>query len=233
MKTIVARVGEMLSTVGRQAVPIGGVFTQDWQPVSAIAIYWLESVLLALVAVALCALVKRRTSDAALADARRAGDGNAVRAMEAERAAVHGAGIEPSSVFAFHIGSLFVFGIFFTLVMVVLIGNGRIDQRFEWHEVRDGAVAMLAIVSVGFLIDLWRFPSMSVAAVQSRVNTCLARWALFWLLGFVGVGLMVLTGRAGIFLALFGGLKLTWEVWATLARTFGWRSLKEREASGK
>ena len=42
---------------------------------------------------------------------------------------------------------------------------------------------------------------------------------------------MLYTGRASFFLGLFAGLKLTWEVWGTLARMFGWRSLKDRESA--
>jgi len=34
----------------------------------------------------------------------------------------------------------------------------------------------------------------------------------------------MLTGRGWLFIALFGGLKLVWEVWAALARLFGWES---------
>ena len=46
---------------------------------TAIAIYWLESMLLALVAVALCELLKRRTSELAAHQARRAGADDAAR----------------------------------------------------------------------------------------------------------------------------------------------------------
>ncbi len=225
---MIARALSFLTTLTRQAVPLGGIFGRDWQPVTAIAVYWLESLLLALVAVALCALAKRRTSPAVVEQLRAAGDLDGVRALEAEREAARAAGIEPRDVFAFHVGSMVLFGIFVAMVLAIIIGKGDLQQVFEWHEVRDGALAMIVVVAVGFAIDLWRFPAMPVAAVQARVTACFARWGLFWLLGFFGVGLMLLTGRAGIFIGLFAGLKVTWEVWASLARTFGWRSLGEQ-----
>ena len=176
MRTVIARVGELLSTVGLQAVPLDGLFDKDWQAVTAIAIYWFESVLLALVAVALCALLKRRTSELAAHQARRAGADDAARRIDAEREAARKAAIDPKEVAHFHLGSLMVFGVFFTMVLTVMIGNHLIEQRFIWSEFRDGAVGMLAAVGLGFAIDLWRFPSMSVAAVEARVNACFARW---------------------------------------------------------
>jgi hypothetical protein len=74
---------------------------------------------------------------------------------------------------------------------------------------------------------------MSVTDVQSRVDSCMARWALFWILGFFGVLVLLFTGRAWLFFGLFAGLKTTWEVWGGLARMFGWQSLKEREAAAR
>lgn len=198
---------------------------------SALAVYWFESLLLALVAVALCALLKRRSSEHAAWNARRAGAEDVARLMDAERETFRKAFINPQDVATFHLGSLMVFGAFFSMMMLVMIGNHLIEQRFVWSEFRDGAAGMLIAVGFGFAIDLWRFPSMSVDAVQARVNACFARWGLFWVLGFFGTAVMIYTGRASFFLGLFGGLKLTWEVWATLARMFGWQSLQQQQAS--
>jgi hypothetical protein len=231
MRTLLAGVGDLLATIGRQAVPLDGLFDKKWQAVTALAVYWFESVLLALVAVALCALLKRRSSEQAAWNARRAGADDEARAIDAEREAFRKAAIQPHEVAAFHIGSLFIFGVFFTMLLIVMIGNHLIEQRFVWSEFRDGAVGMLIAVGLGFAIDLWRFPSLSVDTVQARVNACVARWGLFWVLGFFGTGVMMFTGRPSFFLGLFASLKLTWEVWGTLARMFGWQSLKERESA--
>ena len=124
-----------------------------------------------------------------------------------------------------------VFGVFFAMVMFVMIGNHLIEQRFIWSEFRDGAVGMLIAVGLGFSIDLLAI-SIDVGrrdpGARERV---LARWGLFWAVGFFGTAVMLYTGRASFFLGLFAGLKLTWEVWGTLARMFGWRSMKDRESA--
>jgi hypothetical protein len=203
---LLARVGRFVTTSLRHAVPLGGVFGRDWHAATAIGVYWLESVLLVLATAFLCALMRRR----------------------APPAEISAAGIEPRDVLIFHLGSLLVFGGFLGGVLLILIGNGRIAEPLQWDELRTGAEAMLVVVGLGFLFDLWRFDAFTVAAVRARVDACLTRWALFWLLGFFGTWFMVVTGRAAIFFGFFGALKITFESWASLARWFGWRSLKDR-----
>jgi hypothetical protein len=60
--------------------------------------------------------------------------------------------------------------------------------------------------------------------VQDRVNGCMQRWGLFWLLGFGGTALMVYTGRPAIFFGLFAALKITFESWARIALALGWKA---------
>ena len=91
---------------------------------------------------------------------------------------------------------------------------------------------MFIVVSAGFLVDLCRLETLNVAAVQARVDACTARWGLFWLLGFVGTLLMMITERPAIFLGFFGVLKAVFESWARLARVLGWRSLRSRRSDG-
>lgn len=218
---------DLLPTTFRQLIPLNGIFWQEWQPTTAIAIYWLESFLLAGAAVALCWRLERRTSDAAIAAARADEGPAAVAALTAERQQAAAAGVNPGDVLLFHGSSLAVFGVFLALLMLILSSKGHLAP-FDWREFRNAAVAMGAVVAVGVVGDLLLFRSMSIAAVQSRVNSCTARWALLWLLGFVGTLLLLFTGRPGAFIGLFAILKAVWETWALLARRFGWTSLKER-----
>jgi hypothetical protein len=102
--------------------------------------------------------------------ARRAGADDHARTIDLEREEFRKASIRPQDVALFHVGSLFVFGLFFTMLLFVMIGNGLIGERFVSSEFRDGAVGILIAVGFGFAIDLWRLPSMSVNAVQSRVK---------------------------------------------------------------
>ena len=203
---LIARLGQAVTTVARHAVPLGGLFGLDWHPAVALVVYWLESVLLVLGTAGLCALMARRTRDSE----------------------VDKAGIRPRDVLLFHLGSLFVFGGFLGGVLVILIGNGHVDGPIDVAQLREGALAMLAVVVAGVLIDLWRFDDFTVDDIRARVDGCLARWGLFWMLGFFGTILMAVSGRPAMFLGFFGVLKVMFETWGKVARALGWRSVKER-----
>jgi Family of unknown function (DUF6498) len=225
---IVARLLDLIATAGRQVIPLHGIFADGWQPATAIALYWLESVLLAAVAIVLCWRLQRRTSDRAIAAARADGDDAMAARLELEQQAAREAGVDPRAVLLFHGASLAIFGIFLGVILAMLIQKQHLPP-FDWDEFRAAADAMMLVIGVGWAVDLVLSPSMSVAAVQSRVNACLGRWALLWLLGFVGTALLVFTGRPGAFIGLFAILKAIWEGWATLARLFGWTSLQDRQ----
>lgn len=230
---IVFRVGRFLTTGARHGLPIGGIIGGTWHPVTAIGVYWVESVLLVLSVALLSALLQRRTSDAAIHAARLEGDDEAVRALERQRTELNAAGIRPRDLLAFHLGSLGVFGGFFGGIIVLLIGNGHLAEPIRWGELGQGVAAMLAIVAVALTVDLWAFDRLTVPQLSARVSACLTRWGLFWLLGFAGSIMMTVSGRPMVFFGFFAVLKVTFETWAGLARLFGWRSLKEREAAGR
>ena len=198
---MLSRVGRFIADVARHAVPIGGVFGRDWHPVTALAVYWLESVALVVVAAALASMMKRR----------------------APPSDIKAAGIEPRDLLVFFLGSLSVFGGFLAGVLLIAFGNGHIAEPMRWPELREGAQAMLAVIAIGLLFDLWSQDRLTVRDVQGRVNACVARWGLFWLVGFVGTLLMIFTGRATIFFGFFAVLKVIFETWGRLARMLGWR----------
>ena len=223
-----ARIGQSVSTTARHILPVGGVFAGEWHPATAMAVYWVESVLLAVAVSALCAIMDRRTSPAAIARARSAGDHEEERALTAERIAFNQAHIKPGDVAGFHVGSLLAFAVFLGGVLLILVGNGHVEP-LRWSELREGAAAMVAIVAIGFLFDLWRFDSYSAADLRRRVDACLTRWTLFWILGFFGTIIMAVSGRPLWFLGFFSVLKVIYESWARVAQLFGWRSLKEQQ----
>jgi hypothetical protein len=92
---------------------------------------------------------------------------------------------------------------------------------------------MVVIVSFGFLFDLWRFDSYNAIDLRRRVDACLARWGLFWMLGFFGPLIMFLSGRPLWFLGFFSVLKVVFESWARLAQLFGWRSWKDQQEAAR
>lgn len=227
---LIARAGELLATVARHAVPLNGLFGRDWHPVTALGVYWLESVLLVLVATLLCVLLARRTAPDTLLAAQADGDDEAVRAIKAERSALAAAHIEPGPVLLFHLGSLVFFGVFLSALLFVMVQNGKIPGPIPWGELVDGGQVMAIVIAIGLMMDLWAFRRMRVDDVASRVNACLARWALLWLLGFAGTAILIFTDRPSFFFGFFAGLKVLFEVWGRLARLFGWKSLKDRQA---
>ena len=227
---MLARVAQFLTTSARHALPLGGIFAVEWHPFTALAVYWVESVLLVLAAALLALMIKRRLSDRAIAEARAAGDEDEAKGLAVEAARLRAAAIAPKDVLAFHLGSLFVFAGFLGGVTIIIVGNGHLEP-VRWGELTQGIQAMAIVATITFALDVWRFDSLDVAAVAGRVNACLARWAMFWLVGFFGTGLAMFTGRPTIIFGFFAVLKVIFESWARLAQLFGWRSLKDRQAS--
>jgi hypothetical protein len=228
---VLRRVIDLLLTAARQAVPVGGIFALGWSPAVAVAVYWLESVLLAAIAVGSCVHLRDRTSAAAIAEARTAGDGARADALQAEARALATAGVNPRDVALFHLGGMAIFGTFFAGILFILTMNGRIEP-VDWAELRRAAGAMAIVLGIGFAFDRLMMPDPPVAVVQARVNACNGRWALMWLLGFGGTAAMIFTGRPLIFFRVFAVLKVTWEIWGLLARKFGWKSLQDRAQAG-
>lgn len=222
---------DVVLTGARQAVPVGGIFGLGWQPPVAVAVYWVESVLLVATAVVLCVRLRARTSEVAIAEARAAGDRAYADALVTEARTHAAAGVNPGDVLLFHGASMAIFGLFFAGIVVMLTLNGRIAP-VDWAELRDATSGMAVVMALGFAFDYVVMPDPPLAVVQARVNACLGRWALMWLLGFGGLIAMLLTGRPQIFFQVFAVLKVTWEIWGRLARTFGWKSLQERKAAG-
>lgn len=227
MGASIARILELIPTSVRQFIPLNGIFADGWQTSTAIALYWYESLLLVLIAGALCWMQRRRTSDEAIAAAERDGDSEGAAALLAQQQAAKRAGINPTDVLLFYGGSLGVFGGFLGGVLFILTANKHLPP-FEWQQLGDGAKWMTLAVAGGFAVELLMFPAMSVTAIRSRVDACMGRWALLWLLGFVGTIVLASTGRASAFLGFFAILKAVWEGWGMLARLFGWKSVQER-----
>lgn len=219
MRRLLSNASEFGMTSLRQVLPIGGVAAWGWHPFTGLAVYWVEALLLATVAAVYCEIAQRRTAYPRIEALRRAGDHDAARRLDAERVVLKQGNLTWRNVFGFNVMSLLMFGGFFAGVTLILVGNGHIE-RPEFGQVREGVSAMLTLVLAGVLFDLL-FTDVQATLVASRVNACLSRWVLFWILGFVGTIVMAWTGRPAIFFTFFGGLKVTWEVLGALERLLG------------
>lgn len=180
-----------------------------WTPATGLALFWVESLALALVAVALAFLVRwderRRTKRG-----RESGEG-AEPGTGARRREIAAANIDPGGIFAFHVGSLFAFGAFLGGVLFML------SQRSEGIFVDRTALAWGGAAIVGFVVigaagELLGFRRLPAADIAARVDACTSRWAMFWMLGFFGPVLVAIFGRPALFFAFFGGLKALWEI---------------------
>jgi hypothetical protein len=225
------RIIEAIPALARQAVPLNGIFGIGWQPGSAIVIYWVESVLMAAVAVGFCWRLKRQLSDSAIIEARAAGALAEATWIAEEQRSARTAGVDPMKLSLFFGASLAVFGVFIAFALWMLASKGAIDQPFDWNEVSDAATAMAIVIAISLAIDLVLFPTMSVAAVQGHVNACLTRWGLLWTLGFVGTALIGFTGNPVVFLWLFAVLKAVIETLSVVERALGWRVSHRNSAS--
>lgn len=219
MRRLLSKLSEFGMTSIRQALPIGGVASWGWHPFTGLAVYWTEALLLAAVAAVYCGLAERRTAYPRIEALRRAGAHDEARRLEAERAVLKKGNLQWKNVFGFNVASLLMFGLFFAGVTLILVGNGHIE-RPDFGQVREGVSAMLTLVLAGVLFDLL-FTDVQATLVEARVNACISRWALFWILGFFGTIVMMWSGRPGLFFGFFGGLKVTWEVLGALERLFG------------
>lgn len=226
-----ARIGQFAADVARHAVPVGGIFGGGWHPVTAIGVYWFESLLLAAIAGLFSAVMQRRVSDAAIEQARRDGDTAHANWLDEQRAETRRASIAPGDVVGFHVGSMLAFGLFLGGVIFMLNANGQITEPIRWQELRDATLVMAAVVTAGLIIDLWGLPSMNAQAVRQRVDACMTRWGLFWLLGFAGSILLGVTGGSTAFFGLFAVLKVTIESYGRLSRVFGWGPARPRRRS--
>ena len=122
---LIARIGQSITTLLRHLVPIGSIFGRSWHPVTALVVYWLESLLLVLATAGLCALMQRRATDTE----------------------IDAAGIRPRDVLMFHLGSMFVIGGFLGGVLVILVGNGYVGRRQLPQAVFESWVKIAAVVA--------------------------------------------------------------------------------------
>lgn len=190
------RLFQLLLRGGAQGVPVAGVVAADWSPAGGLILYWAESVLLLLATAMLLALFARRG---------------------AAPAEITRAGIRTRDVLLVHGGAFGIFGCFLAGIVFILTRKGVLTA--------EGIVAAAAglpwialFVGVELAIDLARLRSASAADLSRRVDAGTFRFVLFWLTGFVGVWVMLLSGKPLLLFTLFAAFKIVLEAGALLAR---------------
>jgi hypothetical protein len=190
------RLFQLLLRGGAQGVPVAGVVAADWSPAGGLILYWAESVLLLLATAILLALFARRGADPA----------------EIERA-----GIRTRDVLLVHGGAFGIFGCFLAGIVFILTRKGVLTA--EGIGAAAAGLPWIALfVGVELAIDLARLRAASAADLSRRVDAGTFRFVLFWLTGFVGVWVMLLSGKPLLLFTLFAAFKIVLEAGALLAR---------------
>ncbi len=194
---------------GAQGVPIAGVAAASWSPAGGLILYWVESVLLLGATAILLALWARRGAD----------PGEIARA-----------GIRTRDVLLVHGGAFGIFGLFLAAILFIFTHKGVLTA--------EGIVAASAglpwialLVGVELAIDLARLRSASAAELARRVDAGTRRFVLFWLTGFVGTWVMILSGKPLLLFTLFAASKFLLEAGALLSR--GTSAKASASAAGK
>lgn len=179
-----------------QGPPVAGVLAGATNPAGGLLLYWAESVLLLLGTALLLALFARR--------------GGSPKEIQA-------AGIRTRDVLLVHGGAFAVFGLFFGLFLVILVGKGHVDAAGLRGAL--GTLPWIALfVGAELAVDLFRLPSATAADLARRVDAGTRRFVLFWFVGFFGVFATILFGQPLAIFVLFAALKLLFELGAALAR---------------
>lgn len=215
----------LLSPLGINLVPIGGVFLAGWSPATALSLYWWEnligSVLVALRILAHRALTRKRghrrqqlglqvRHETTLRGGRRAGRR---RGGEAAVAAVPAAGsFLAEFVVAACAATLLHGALLWFLLRRVL------DDDAQGAQLRQGVIAVAAVQLLAFALDLAGIRARPFAWIREQAQAAVARVTLVHLA--IILGFWFGAGRAGLsgFFGPFAVLKLLADVGNSLHR---------------
>lgn len=176
---------KLIEMFGVNSVPVLGVFAGDWTSSTALAVYWFEN-LVASVLIAARLWLHRRwqpTADDA---------GQPLRRAKA-----------PSELLATAIPFTVAHGVF--LVPVFLLVTKLTPDP---QQLRQAAVALLAMQGIAFGVDLWSLSAWPAARVNERADHLMGRVVLVHLSIIIGMFLFAWLERPGAFFGFFVGCKV-------------------------
>lgn len=193
---MIRRFLQLILRGGAQGVPVAGVVAADWSPAGGLILFWAESVLILFATAILLALWARRGADPA----------------EIARA-----GIRTRDVLLVHGGAFGIFGLFLAGIVFILTRKGVLTA--EGIVAASAGLPWIALfVAVELAIDLARLRSASATDLSRRVDAGTLRFVLFWLTGFVGTWVMLLSGKPLLLFTLFAAFKILLEAGTLLSR---------------
>jgi hypothetical protein len=193
------------------AVPLYGIRVLGWSIGTVLLLYWVENLLVAVFTCARIALHRALT--------RKAGHW---RTGQLGGVSVNG---RPKSFGM--LGEYAVIAFPFTLVhgifvvaIVFIIGANKpelADWRFSYEQFRYGALQMLAVLGVDFLVDALTMRSRSFAWIKAYVGQRMGRVLVLHLAIIFGMGAMAMTESPLAVLYVLIGLKTLWDLAASNA----------------
>jgi hypothetical protein len=176
---------KFIEMVGVNSVPVLGVFAGDWTSSTALAVYWFEN-LVASVLIAARLWLHRRWQPPA---------DDAGQPLPRAKA--------PSELLTTAIPFTLAHGVF--LVPVFLLVTRLTPDP---QQLRQAAVALLAMQGIAFGVDLWSLGAWPAARVNERADHLMGRVVLVHLSIIIGMFLFAWLERPGAFFGFFVGCKV-------------------------
>ena len=186
-------IGGLLRAAALNAVPLWGFLQEQWTPGTVLVLFWVQTVVAIPITAALIALHRRMT--------RKAGhfaQGSYLTSFT-------------WTAVPFAIGH----GVFLGLILGVMWkdAGGAVD----WEDVRLGAVAIVVVLSLSFLVEILDLRTRSFAWLQGRATGLLRRTVLMHFVIIFGMAAAAFASQeAQAFFAVFLLLKLLFDVLSEL-----------------
>ena len=175
------------------SVAVIGVYGMDWSVGTALALYWCENILTAVVVIALLGLWLRGHAGAALRPRIRPGE-------VAEIALVFNAA---------HAGFLLAF-------LGVILPRSAPDEAFQRQFFIQGALIVASLLAIGFVLTALRLRTLTAEQVQKSAMQYVQRIVVLPLTIIFGMFAVALFGGVRVFFGVFAALKfiaaMSWRV---------------------
>jgi len=199
---LVPALGRALQALGANAVPVAGVIGQWWTSGTALALYWIEGVLVIAFMAARIALHRALTHKAGHLSR------GAFRARGDRERASPGAGSFLASYLFVAIPFTLVHGVFLGFLLFMLtLNRPELGVTVNLDTLRIGVVGILAFVTVGFVGDLFFIRNQSFRWLEQLTERSLGRIFVLHLTIIFGMAGLAIFDAPMALLGVFAALK--------------------------
>jgi hypothetical protein len=188
----------VLVVLGLNAVPMWGFFEQEWSPGTTLALYWFQSLVSIPITAAIIEIHRRATHKAGHYS------GTTTKGI------VGGGKVTTRSTFLnvylwMSIPFVLAHGIFLAVLLGLMwrTAPGGVD----YDNLKLGATALLNIMALGFLVDVFQISRRPFAWIRLRAQSMLARTAVIHFTILIGVGVAAFSDNVTAFFSVFLVLK--------------------------